>query len=312
MAIFKNTSIPGTSGLQLPSGTTAQRPSTPTNGQLWFNTTLRQAEFYDASSLTWKALESNGSAYTSIARSRSKLGMSAATPASSAKEILYENPGATNGVYWINLPTVGVKPCYCDMTYNGGGWILIMKSNGDSTMGYSATYWTTANVLNETTPDRTANINAKYDAFNYYNGTDIMARWAGFGDHRWLRNGAWLPGTALANFQVYRNWGYPQDQPDWNPTYFSAQQKQGGFGLAMVPQYGTNLSTSLGTVNTGPFSVRWGYRFNENGPGAFSSDDAGGGIGGNRNGTQYGAGDWYSCCGWTGANRYDRVEVYIR
>lgn len=311
MATLKNTTIAGTSGTNIPTGTTGQRPASPTAGQLWFNTTLEIMEYYDSGTSSWREFKSHGTAYREIGNPKSALGSSSNTAASSAKEILAENPGAPDGVYWINLPTVGPKPCYCDMTYNGGGWILIMKSNGDATMGYSATFWTSANVLNETNPERINNINAKYDAFNYYNGTDIMARWANFGDHRWLRNGAWSSGTALANFQVYRNWGYPQDQPDWNPTYFSAQQKQGGLGTNMVPQYGTDLRTTLGTT-AGNFSVRWGYRFNENGAGNFGSDDTGGGIGGNRAGTLYGAGDWFSCCGSTGANRYDRVEVYIR
>ena len=312
MAILKNTTISGTDGVQVPRGTIAQRPASPVDGQLWFNTSLRVMEFYDAGTSSWRELEVEGTPNRALARSKSRIGFTQSNPASSAKEILWENPGAPDGVYWINLPTVGVKPCYCDMTYNGGGWILIMKTNGDATMGYSANYWTTANVLNETNPDRVTNINAKYDAFNYYQGTDIMARWPNFGDHRWLRIGAWSPGTALANFQVYRNWGYPQAQPDWNFTYFSAQQYQGGLGTDMVPQYGTNLPTTLGSGGTGNVSVRWGYRFNENGPGVLNSDDVGGGIGGNRYGTLYGAGDWFSCCGSTGANRYDRAEVYIR
>ena len=311
MAVFKNTTVAGTDGIQLPRGPIGSRPGSPSNGQLWFNTTTRTVEYYDASISSWRELDSQGSRFKSVWHPRSAIGLTQQTPAASAKEILSENPGAPDGVYWINLPTVGARQCYCDMTYNGGGWILIMKSNGDTTMGYSASYWTSANVLNESFVDRVQNINAKYDAFNYYNGTDIMARWANFGDHRWLRNGAWAPGTALANFQVYRNWGYPQDQPDWNPTYFSAQQKQAGFGTNMVPQYGTNLPTTLGSA-PGNVSVRWGYRYNENGPGVFNSDDCGGGIGGNRYGTEYGSGDWFACCGYTGANRYDRVEVYIR
>ncbi len=309
MATLKNTSVQTTSGVQLPSGTLAQRPASPVNGQLWFNTTTREAEYYDSSTNSWRDFRTWGTPNRSVFHPKSEIGLTPSTPASSAKEILWENPGAPDGVYFINLPTVGVRRCYCDMTYNGGGWILIMKTTGDTTMGYNSSYWTTTNTLNETIVDRIQNINAKYDAFNYYLGTDIMARWANFGDHRWLRNGAWNAGTALANFQVYRNWGYPQDQPDWNPTYFSAQQKQAGFGTQMVPQYGTNVSSG---VLGGGVSVRWGYRYNENGPNNWGSDDAGGGIGGNRYGTEYGSGDWFACCGYTGANRYDRVEIYIR
>ena len=311
MATFKDTSINDTLGFQAPQGTTSQRPSSPENGQLWFNTTFRVMEFYDEDSGVWRELETFGSQIKDNARSLPKRGFSPETPATSAKEILYENPGAADGVYFIDLPNVGVKPCYCDMTYNGGGWILIMKSTGDATFGYFANFWTTANILNEADPDITRNINAKYDAFNQYQGTDIMARWTGFGGHRWLRNGAWSPGTALANFQIYRNWGYPQAQPDWNSTIFSSQQYQGGFGTSMVPQYGTNIPTNIG-VQQSNNSVRWGYRFNENGPGNWGSDDLQGGIGGNFRGVQYGAGDRFGCCGHQSSSRLDRVEVYIR
>lgn len=46
MAELKNTIIGGTAPIELPSGTTAQRPTNPPNGAIRFNTTLGHAEFY--------------------------------------------------------------------------------------------------------------------------------------------------------------------------------------------------------------------------------------------------------------------------
>jgi hypothetical protein len=50
MATLKNTTINDTGYLQLPSGTTAQRPVSPTTGMARWNTTLIQAEIYNGTS----------------------------------------------------------------------------------------------------------------------------------------------------------------------------------------------------------------------------------------------------------------------
>jgi hypothetical protein len=52
MAILKNTTVNDTGFLQLPAGTTEQRPS-PLAGQLRYNTTTSKAEFYDAAGANW-------------------------------------------------------------------------------------------------------------------------------------------------------------------------------------------------------------------------------------------------------------------
>jgi hypothetical protein len=57
MATLRNTTISDTGFLQLPAGTTAQRP-TPSAGQLRFNTTTGRAEFYNPSVLNWLGTQS--------------------------------------------------------------------------------------------------------------------------------------------------------------------------------------------------------------------------------------------------------------
>ena len=51
MATLTNTTINDTGFLNLPSGTTAQRPNSPVAGMVRFNTTLGYAEVYNG--ITW-------------------------------------------------------------------------------------------------------------------------------------------------------------------------------------------------------------------------------------------------------------------
>lgn len=53
--IVDNINLPGTEGLTLPSGTTAQRPSSPNSGSNRFNTTTNLMEYYDGTS--WKEVD---------------------------------------------------------------------------------------------------------------------------------------------------------------------------------------------------------------------------------------------------------------
>lgn len=51
MATLKNTTISNTGFLKIPSGTTAQRPSSPQTGDFRYNTDDESFEVYDGS--TW-------------------------------------------------------------------------------------------------------------------------------------------------------------------------------------------------------------------------------------------------------------------
>jgi hypothetical protein len=108
VATLKNTTINDTGFLTLPSGTTAQRPASPAAGMVRYNTTNNAMEYYNGT--TWV------SDFTLD-------GSSAARAAPSATYIKSVTGTTTNGLYWINLPTVGATQLYCDMNTDGGGWI---------------------------------------------------------------------------------------------------------------------------------------------------------------------------------------------
>jgi hypothetical protein len=58
MAQLRNTSIDDTGNLSLPSGTTVQRPASPQQGMIRYNTTLNDTEYYDG--VAWRSISDTG------------------------------------------------------------------------------------------------------------------------------------------------------------------------------------------------------------------------------------------------------------
>jgi hypothetical protein len=105
-------------------------------------------------------------------------GTSSAKAADSALAIKRNFPNSTDGVYWIDPDGEGGSAAfqvYCDMTYDGGGWTLALKSlNDNSDFYYTATYWTTNNTLNPTDFGIDNAINSKYNSFNTLKFKEIL------------------------------------------------------------------------------------------------------------------------------------------
>lgn len=255
-------------------------------------------------------------------RTRSKYipdGLTVATAATSAKAIKAAYPNSPDGVYYINLPTVGVQAVYClmDSKYDGGGWMMAMKATRGTTFNYDANYWYTANTLNPAQTNQNDG-DAKFDVMNYFGTTDMMALWPDIpsvgsesGSIDNLTTWSWLEKNITgAPFTLINKFALSPTQQaiytstngtmsfDGYGTPFSTQLGWGGFTF-----YGFNYTTYA------PTKVRWGFAWNNETN--QNSNDVSGGIGmasGN-----YSAGDRVTCCeSYMGINQSARVEMYVR
>ncbi len=85
-------------------------------------------------------------------------------PSTSCLDILTADANSVDNVYWIDPDGSGAFEVYCDMTRQGGGWTLLLKTAGDTDLDYDDPLWTDLNLLNESSLDLTA-VNAKMESF---------------------------------------------------------------------------------------------------------------------------------------------------
>lgn len=245
-------------------------------------------------------------------------GSSSGQAAASAQALV--NRGiSTDGTYWIDVPSVGPRQIYCllDGSWNGGGWMMVMKATRGGTFQWGSSYWTSNNVLNEGSAN-TNDGDAKFETFNRYAGTDLLAVWPDLTTNRGCisssRGTVWLQNnfnsgsaTILRSFFAADNEIFMGDASQWCGVAGFSQQRDVRF-------YGFGYRASGVDTRT-----RWGFGWNENGGGLWpnaneGSNDVAGGIGMvHRGGARYSAGDYIGCCqNVTGFNRTARVEMYIR
>ena len=271
------------------------------------------------------------------------LGTTQSNAAPSARAIKLNNPSATDGVYWIDLPVVGPTQIFCLMnnSWDGGGWMMIMKATTDTTWQYSSNHWGSVNTLNPTDLTRN-NANAKYNTMNYFLAKDMLAVFPdvttgsggsipGLGVWTWLQNNFYPDrkitpieffgpvGSETRNFvnQAGGSGYFIQDAKTfsgWASGTWSSQTDIRFYGFNYI------CNPAFGLVA----KARWGFGWNENGDGLFpgnpnvsflGSNDVAGGIGLDPafGGISYAAGDRINCCqDTTGLNRGMRAEMYVR
>jgi hypothetical protein len=226
----------------------------------------------------------------------------------------------TNGVYWINLPTVGATQIYCimDSAVDGGGWMMAMKATRGTTFPYDSTYWTAVNTLNATDTTRNDG-DAKFNSMNYFPSKDLLALWpdipynynsgtggslslSGYNNWCWMKNNynAGTKQTLINYFSTASNVSFGTPKGVEKGTAFSSQGGNSFYGINFTSFYNTR--------------VRWGFAWNNEYD--WGSNDVIGGIGQYANWgslQSFSAGDQIGCCHDTaGINRSARVEMYIR
>lgn len=118
----------------IPTGTTAQRPVTVSNGAMRINSTTLVLEAYFNGN--WATIYSFG------------VGLTSSSPGTSAAQIKEVTGTNTNGMYWINLGNgQGTQQIYCimDSAVNGGGWMVLYATPAGAT---SQTYRVSADREN--------------------------------------------------------------------------------------------------------------------------------------------------------------------
>ena len=74
-------------------------------------------------------IDGSANAISYTASLDSTKGATSGNPAPSAGYILAANPSAASGLYWIAPPGQTAQQLYCDMAYDGGGWMLIASND---------------------------------------------------------------------------------------------------------------------------------------------------------------------------------------
>jgi hypothetical protein len=243
-----------------------------------------------------------------------------------APSALYiKNQTGTNddGVYWINLPTVGPTQVYCIMNsaVDGGGWMMAMKATTGSTFQYSSSHWTTVTTLNPSDNTRN-NADAKFHTMNYFKCKDMLALWPDI-PYNYTNTVSGVVGTGGSlSLPTYNNWCWIKNNYKYGVrqtliNYFSTATNV-SFGVAKGVERGTAFSSQSGnnfyginfTLNQAGLyrHVRWGFGWNEQTD--WGSNDSTGGIG--MNNPAYSAGDYAAYQDQTGINRSARVEMYVR
>lgn len=239
----------------IPSGTTAQRPASPANGYLRYNTTTAGFEVYNAGSWSSVGTSSGGAigTYTSPALSGIQL----------------KSNDYPSGYYWIQ-PVGYTSPryVYVDNTNYDGGWCLVMAVGANST-----NHWDTfeSSNLYSATVDGVATNYVPYFGTGY--STTSGRRW----DDNFIRDLASNEngGEETFNLRMSRNGANPPGgaydtyaggtTTDWR---YAAFTRFNG-GIYYFSSLNTGADGRQGDRHEGCFSVSHSYPYNWEQPGGW-------------------------------------------
>jgi len=254
------------------------------------------------------------------------LGLKSSFPNNAARLIKSVYSTNTDGVYYINVNgTSTATYCLMNSAWGGGGWMMMMKaSKNTKTFPYASAYWTDSGTTLNTGETNRSIGDAKFNVMNYGMIKDVFAIWPDVGytggsvtnppdSWTWQVNNYYSSGTR-ATLMTGLSSANSRDSPVApDPLDFSGFS--GNIWSTQNPsrRHVFGGTSQLGAVNS---YFRWGFIFNENALGDFSSSDVGGGIGMQINfdtNKSYSAGDSITCCATTpGQNKAFSVELYGR
>ena len=213
----------------------------------------------------------------------SSTGGNVSYPAESAQVIRGIFMTNSNGVYYVNVNGSGTAAyCMMDTTYDGGGWMMLLKATRGSTFTYASTYWTGVNTLNPT-DTTTADGDAKYNTYNYSRVKDLLAIWPDMGVTggsiatpdsgywTWLYNNCYSSGVRAVGTSIFTQ---DVDASPATPSTFA------GFNSSKFSLDGYNrhvIGNSLHLYSGIWLTSRWG--FVSNGESDWGSCDNVSGIG---------------------------------
>lgn len=146
-----------TQTLQLPAGSTTDRPSDPQNGMLRYNTTFQNIEYYIAGS--WTNLSPLGSA---------------ANPAATAEAIYNANPSSAEGWYYYKDGSTTYGAYTRFNWIQGRHYLLTLKVINRSDLPSGSSFWTDNVLQNSTDTNISTGSWAKYESWNRYPGKYIL------------------------------------------------------------------------------------------------------------------------------------------
>jgi hypothetical protein len=199
----------------------------------------------------------------------------------SCKEILDSGLSAGNGTYWIDPDGSGNAYCaeqvYCNMTDNGGGWTLILKSmNNNSDFQYSSGVWASGATFNTSDLDITnaSTANALYKSYNYLSAKEFWVDFLAIPDPAIIKTSANNTSKYYANTNLNANVTQQEFgcKTQWPATIVSSPNAYNGETGAMG--LGINIGTSANQQ-----AVRFGIAYNNEFASWFGSAESAAGIG---------------------------------